>query len=333
MERRDFIVGTVGVGIGIALANPMLIEKVLAADKVTLTSKVVIAHDPAVFSNGELVHNRIVTMIDRAVTSLMDISDPLEAWRKVIVGDDSSRISRARVAIKVNTLSGKRMCTHPELAMTVARRLLDAGFPEGNVLVWDRSSDEMKYSGYYIEKSGPVKVYGTNEIGYSNQLTSHRFIGSFFSRIVTEWATDLINIPVLKDHGIVGVSLGMKNLYGTVHNPNKYHPNAGDPYVADLSDVPYLRDKLRLVLVDGFEAQYNGGPPYQKPWAWRECSVLASKDPVAVDRVGWSIIETKRHEHGLKSLAEDHREPKYIFSAEKLGLGIADLDRIVQVNV
>ena len=333
MERREFIVGTVGMGLGIALANPTLFGNVLAADKITPFAKVVIAHDPTVFSGDTLVHNRITTMVDRIVISLTDISDPLEAWRKIITGDNSNRLSKTRVAIKVNTLSGKLMRTHPELAMVVAHKLLDAGIPPGNVLVWDRATDELEYAGYYIERTGFLKVYGTDEVGYSNQLTSHRSIGSFFSRIVTEWATDLINIPVLKDHGIVGVTLGMKNFYGAIHNPNKYHPNVGDPYVADLSDVPLIRDKLRLVLVDGFDAQYHGGPPFQKEWVWRECSLLASNDPVAVDRIGWEMIENQRAKHGLPSLAEEKREPKYIFTAEKLGLGIADLDRIVQVNV
>jgi len=332
MERREFLAGTMGVGLGMALANPLLIENVLATDKVSPTTKVVIAHDSAVFSGDALIHDRITTIVDRAVTSLTDISDPLDAWRKVIVGDNLSRISKARVAIKVNTLSGKRMCTHPELAMVVAHRLLAAGVSQGDVLVWDRSGDELKYAGYFIERSSPIKVYGTDEVGYSSQLTSHRSIGSFFSKIVTEWATDLINIPVLKDHGIVGVTLGMKNFYGAVHNPNKYHPNTGDPYVADLSDVPMIRDKLRLVLVDGLEAQYHGGPPYQKQWAWRECSLVASNDPVAVDRVGWSMIENQRTKHGLPTLAEEKREPKYIFTAEKLGLGIADLSKITQIE-
>jgi uncharacterized protein (DUF362 family) len=332
MERREFLVGTVGVGLGLATVGPKLIGNALAADKTSQTAKVVTTHDPSVYNADELVHDQVLAMVDRAVGTVADITDPLDAWRKIVAGDNPSRISRARVAVKVNTLSGKRMRTHPELAMVVAHRLLDAGVPEGNVLVWDRSSDEMKYAGYYIEKSGPVKVYGTDEVGYSNQLTSHHSIGSFLSKIVTEWATDIISIPVLKDHGIVGVTLGMKNFFGALHNPNKYHPNVGDPYVADANDIPVIRDKLRLVLIDAFEAQYQGGPPYQRQWAWQECSVIASTDPVAVDRVGWSIIEDQRREHSLPTLREDYREPKYIYSAAKLGLGIADLDRIEQVS-
>ena len=39
---------------------------------------------------------------------------------------------------------------------------------------------------------------------------------------------------VVKDHDLAGVSAGLKNWYGVIHNPNKYHDSCCDPYVADV---------------------------------------------------------------------------------------------------
>ena len=42
-------------------------------------------------------------------------------------------------------------------------------------------------------------------------------------------ATAVINVPQVKDHGICGMTLAMKNFFGAIHNPNKYHIGNGDP--------------------------------------------------------------------------------------------------------
>ncbi len=335
MERRRFLAGSIGLGLGLTI--PGIQHQALSDDKIstlpTGLSKVVTVHDPAVLSEDSVNQDCLLAMLDQAVTTLADVADPVDAWKKVIGAGNPSRVVKAKVAIKVNALAGQRMSTHPELAMAVAQRLLDAGVLDGNVLIWDRSDDELKVAGYTIRRAARVLVYGSDYIGYSGLLRMHRSIGSRFTRILTDWATDLINIPVLKDHGIVGVTLGMKNWYGAVHNPFKYHPNCGDPYVADLSHFPLIGDKLRLVIVDAIQAQYHGGPPYHPQWAWSENALMVSSDPVAIDHVGWEMIEAKRRENGMPTLAEEKREPKYIYTAGNLGLGTADLNLINHVEI
>jgi hypothetical protein len=49
---------------------------------------------------------------------------------------------------------------------------------------------------------------------------------------------------------------------------------------------------------------------------------------VAVDTVGRRIIEEIRARKGLPSLTEEQREPLYLATAERMGLGTADLERI-----
>jgi hypothetical protein len=49
---------------------------------------------------------------------------------------------------------------------------------------------------------------------------------------------------------------------------------------------------------------------------------------VAADAVGWCLIEQLRSGKGLPSLKEEGREPVFLVSAEKLGLGRAGSDSI-----
>jgi hypothetical protein len=111
------------------------------------------------------------------------------------------------------------------------------------------------------------------------------------------------------------VTAALKNFYGAVHNPNKYHPNGGNPYVADVNMLEPVRNKVRLHICDVFALQYEGGPAYQPHWNSKENTLIVSRDPVALDYTGWQMIERKRAEKGLPSLAAAKRAPEYIATA------------------
>ncbi len=96
--------------------------------------------------------------------------------------------------------------------------------------------------------------------------------------------------------------MALKNLFGAIHNPNKYHTNAGDPYVADVNMFPPIRQKVRLTICDAITAQYEGGPSYMPQWSWPYNGLMVARDPVALDYTGWQIIERKRAEKGMKPL-------------------------------
>ena len=136
----------------------------------------------------------------------------------------------------------------------------------------------------------------------------------------------LINIPVLKDHDGAGVSIALKNMYGVIHNPNKYHPNGCDPYIADVNMLPEIRAKLRLHICDATTACLRG-PGFKPEFTWQQNALIMSQDPVALDQTGWQIIERKRAEKGLKTLTAEGRAPRYIATAADAEhrLGINDL--------
>ena len=258
--------------------------------------------------SGDPDPSRIADALDEGIEGLFG-GKAKEVWPELFHPKD-------RVGIKVNGLCGRGMCTNPEVVEAILNRLVRAGIPQNHLIVWDKSSLDLKKAGYKINKGGnEVQCYGTNAVGYQERLEVYRSIGSMFSRILTSECTKIINVPVLKDHGICGVTLGMKNFFGSIHNPNKYHGNAGNPYIADLNLHEPIRSKTVLTICDAVRAQYEGGPPYKPQWAWDFNGFVLGTDPVALDYVGWQHIEQKRAEAGIPSLKEAGREPTYIATA------------------
>ena len=165
-------------------------------------------------------------------------------------------------------------------------------------------------------------------IGYTSQPVINRSVASLFSRIQAELVDSAISLALLKDHGIAGITGGMKNYFGAIHNPNKYHDSNCDPYLADLFEIDLIRKKHRLTILDALRVQYHRGPSYHLQWNEKTNQLIFGFDPVAVDAVGWKLIENLRAKKGLPALSEERREPTYLQTAENLGLGLAHFDNI-----
>src|SRR4029077_687375 len=90
-----------------------------------------------------------------------------------------------------------------------------------------------------------------------------------------------------------------------------------------------LRTRLRLCIIDGFKLMAHGGPLYKHPeYVMPHESVYVSTDPVALDTVGWGLVEKARSGFGLKSLTDEGRAPAYIQAAAYLGVGVGDAQKI-----
>jgi uncharacterized protein (DUF362 family) len=250
---------------------------------------------------------------------------PVAAMRKLFKPTDV-------VGIKVNCLGGRGVSTRPEVALQLAAFLQAAGVPAERIYVWDRTDRELRAAGYALNAGPGVRVFGTNE-GYDERLVEWGPAASLFDRVLAHDLTALVSCSHLKDHGLAGASLTMKNWYGAINNPNKLHDDGCAPYVPHLVACPLVRDKLRLNVLDGSVAQCHGGPGRAPRWSWPYGGFLASTDPVAVDAVAQEVLEARRKEVGLRPLAAEGREPLYIEGAARLGLGIADLRRIERVEV
>ena len=241
--------------------------------------------------------------------TLFDRDHPAEAWAKVVRPGDT-------VGLKVNTLGGRGIATSPLLVAAICERLQQAGIKASDIVVWDRDSNELERAGFHISIGGNrVQCYGTDRVDYEEDLVAYGSVGSRLSKILTQRTNVLINLPVLKDHDGAGVTIALKNMYGVIHNPNKYHPDGCNPFVADVNMLPEIRTRMRLTVCDATTAMYEGGPAYKPEFSWNANALLVSQDPVALDHTGWQIIERKRAEKGWKTLEAEGRQPRYIATA------------------
>ncbi|ODS33459.1 MAG: hypothetical protein SCARUB_01431 [Candidatus Scalindua rubra] len=326
-SRREFLknVTTIGAVVftsSLFLKNNRIFRTLYAGEEIPLKSRVILAQDKKFINgNGKADVSFISRVIDNSLIKITDTNKPLDAWRKLFSEKDI-------VGIKLNCLAGRRFSPHVEIIEAVINGLRSAGVKEGNIIIFERFSKELKDAGFNIRKNKDgLKCFGTDELpasGYDSQPQVIGSVGSCFSQIVSSYCTAIVNVPVLKDHDLAGVSIGMKNFFGIIHNPNKYHDGNCNPYIADLNTHPYIKDKLRLIICDALTAQYNGGPAFKPQWAWDYRGILVGIDPVALDLIGTQIIEEKRKDVNLPSLKEAGREPKYIKTAAKLGLGVDD---------
>lgn len=276
---------------------------------------------------GKVSEAIIQGMIDKAVMHITGKDKKTDAWKSLFSADDV-------VGIKVNCLAGRGLSSHLQIVHALIESLAAVGVKPNNVIVWDRLTSDLERAGYPIVTSGrKVQYYGNDHLGYAREIEMMGSVGSLFCKIIYNKCSAIINVPVLKDHDLAGVTISLKNFYGAIHNPNKYHDNNCNPYIAELNTSPVIRKKTRLIVCDALVAQYNGGPAFKPQYAWKYGGILVGRDPVALDRIGWDIIEKKRLEKKLPTLKAAKREPIYIQTAARLGLGEGDISKIKTVSL
>ena len=256
-------------------------------------------------------------MVDRAVCTATGEDDANRAWRSVVTPTDV-------VGIKPNCLGGRKIATQPGLVKAVVDGLLEAGIPAGNIIVWECTDRDLDRGGFPVQKkTGDVRYLGTR------RMCPDRFdaagIQTQLCELVTDVCTVLINMPALKAHHRCGLTGAIKNYVGAVSNPSDFHDDFCQA-VADLYALAPLRTKSRLVIMDALRPLYDKGPNDYPHARWKHHGVLASTDPVAIDRVGQSILEAKRQEVRGEPWPMD--DAKYLLRAGTLGLGQADLQKV-----
>lgn len=294
-----------------------------------MKAKVIIVKGKGVISSGGAIdQKKLERMFERGFHLLTGQQDISSCYHFVFNEAD-------RIGIKINTLGGKMISTRPEVAFSLASLLSNGGGNQDNIMIWDRTNFELKESGYRLNMNRKgFKVFGTDSqgVGYTSNLVDHLSIGSLFSEIQANMISSSISLAVLKDHGLAGVTAGMKNYFGAIHNPNKYHDTNCDPYIPELIDTNLIKSKHKISILDGLTVQYHLGPSFHAKWASREGLLIFSFDPAAADFVGWQVIEGLRSQKGLSTLREEDREPVYLKTAETMGLGKASSKDIVIIE-
>ena len=119
---------------------------------------------------------------------------------------------------------------------------------------------------------------------------------------------------------------------------NTSSANACGVFIPAVVDLPVFRQKVVLNIIDGIKGAYHGGPGRTiGKYLWEHQTLYFTTDPVAVDRVGWTVIDNKRVQMGMRPLAQSppdedsrfvHMQPEHVELAGFLGLGESDEKKI-----
>jgi uncharacterized protein (DUF362 family) len=273
-------------------------------------------------------------MLEKALTTFTGASDIPGALAKFIHKDDS-------VAIKVNGIagqSGATMAVNFELILPVVEGLIAMGVPADKIVVYEQFGSYLR--GTRVGAKGNKLPAGVKTSVHSNGDAKMKSIMVFekvktkYVRQLTE-ATAVIDMTQIKDHSICGFTGCLKNMtHGSIINPQDHHAHKASPQIAVLYAHPILKSRVRLHIVDAFKIIYEKGPLDKDPKRRiPHGAVYVATDAVAMDTMGWHVIEQARKDNGLKTLKAAGREPTYIEKAAELGLGVFDKNKIKMKEV
>jgi uncharacterized protein (DUF362 family) len=307
--RREFIQGAAAGAVVLGSAERLAMAAAFG-EATGAKSRVVVARDAQLHSSdGVLDEKRVNALLDRAIAQYTGHDKPVAAWKQ-IVG------SAKTVGLKVNGLGGKGISTHAVLIHAVAARLQAAGIEPGNIVVWDRTARDLEACGMTVATDPKaLRCYGNDVAGYEEQSSSFGSASQRISKILTRDCEMTINMPILKDHQIAGVTFAMKNMYGVINSPFMLHKGSCNPGVADLNAIPAIRDKVRFTIGDAMSSVYDGGPGFKPERLWQPNALIVGEDRVAIDHVAWQMLEKKRAEVGMPSFEAAGRKPTYIATA------------------
>jgi uncharacterized protein (DUF362 family) len=207
-------------------------------------------------------------------------------------------------------------CTNPEVVRILVKLCIDAGAKEVKVMDNPVSPAQETYKRSGIEKAakeaGAIVLYPEPD-----RLKSVSIKGAYLDKqkVFTDIieADKIINVPILKTHGLTRLTMGMKNWLGAIGgNRDAYHSRL-ERVIVDLSRF----FKPALIVLDAYRVLAKNGP------AGKTLSdvvllktVVAGRDIVAVDAMGASLCQVKPKSLGFLKLAY------------KQGLGEIDLNSL-----
>ncbi|MBN1940170.1 MAG: twin-arginine translocation signal domain-containing protein [Candidatus Aminicenantes bacterium] len=160
--------------------------------------------------------------------------------------------------VGVKTSEWPSLPTGPELEGAIRERLIDAGVPAGKISIADRG------------------VLGDP---------------------VFQAATVLINVRPARIDDRAGIGGCLENYIAFVPDPAAWSADAWAG-LAGIWSLPEVKGRTRLNILSMLTPPYDGGGPdgSSEPSLWPYKGLIISRDPVAADAIGLSIIQAKRRE-------------------------------------
>jgi uncharacterized protein (DUF362 family) len=235
-----------------------------------------------------------------------------------------------RIGLKVNCLN-QNAPTSRYLIRAIVTSLRDRlGVAPTDIIVWDRHLSELKSNAKYTDEDlagaqlrGTLQVAGketTGDPGYGDPISpAIECQTPRLSRILTEQTDLTINCPVLKTHNVSGVTAALKNIYGIIDIPGKYHRPLLQAALPALYALPAIRNSISLTIVDGLVGVIKGDTDSSDVVPIRR--ILLAQDPVAMDSYAVDLVNQLRSAADLPAPPVEAELLTWIARAEALGLG------------
>jgi len=341
----------------LALASCGSISTLIAQASTPAPPRAVVytVHNPKAIDDYRTNPAVVRAMVDRLLIAVTGQPDVVHAWRSLVSPDD-------KVGIKISAAGGELFTTHRDVVNAIADGLVASGLPRDRIIVWDRQLDGIKGAGYRVGGEGyqladipPRDGYDPTaefiaptigkliwgDVGFiphkgANPIRSddaNSSTVSHFARIVTQRITKIINVPVLSDSSLAGIAGSLYNVtLPNVDNWRRFtqYGGFGASGIGDLYNDERIRGKVVLHIMDGLLATYAGGPAANPNYATHEATLLASKDPVALDTIALARLEELRARANLPGIGEG---ALHVPLAGENGVGIGDRARIEVRNL
>lgn len=321
--------------------------------------RVVWAANPNCVVDGVPQYQQAYKTLEAAILALTGEKKLKKAWRKFVSDKDV-------IGLKINPIGGKILSTSHAVTQAIITQLEESGIKRENIVLWDRRLMELEEAGFTPDNYPGIRILGTeckdaqgsfynNEgklYGEANvdreqfyyadcemeydaytlpyMVNSGKY--SYFTKIVTQQVTKIINVPILKNAGPTA-TLCLKNLaFGSISNTARLHQKLWHHTCAQVCAFPPLRDKVVLNIVDGFLGCYEGGPAANPQFICRYDLLMVGTDPVAVDRIGHEIVVDKRIAEGIQK-SDRAISYKFVTLAQEYGLGVGDREKIELIKL
>ena len=304
------------------------------------------AHHPAAIVQYRTNPAIVRGMVDRLVRAVTGEAEVGKAWAALVSPKET-------VGIKISAAGGQLFTTHRDVVNAIVEGLVAAGHARSKIIVWDRQLGGVKAAGYRPGAEGYQMMSIEPRVGYdAKAIVTAPLLGklvwgdldyiprhgasplvtedenassvSHFSRILTSEVTKIINVPVMSDSRTTGLAGCLYNL--TIPNIDNWrrftqYGALGASGIAELYADPVIKDKVVLNLMDGLLAGYADGPESHPNYAVHQGTLLASRDPVAIDALALGILEPLRVQARIPPIG-DHAA--HVRIAVQMGLGNFD---------
>ncbi len=248
------------------------------------------------------------------------------------IGRPSVEGQRVLVKPNLNTADPTPGSTHTDTLRTVVRILKEGNAEE--IIVGDRSGPANTRK--VFEEKGVFSL--GNDLGFESLIfdempmsrferirpnDSHWKFGFLFAKPVLE-ADKVITLCCLKTHQYGGhFTMSLKVTTGMVHRRDMVELHMSRKIRQMIAEMN-LAYSPELIVMDGVEAFYRGGPMTGK--VWNANLTFASRDRVALDAVGVAALKT----HGTTAEVEKRGvfEQDQIRRAAELGIGVQTASEI-----